>query len=92
MNDHIGSSFDDFLEEGGIQEEVENVAIKRVLAWQLRQEMDKKRLSKTMMARAMKTSRAQLDRLLDDTNDKVQLDTMIRGAKAVGRKLKLELA
>jgi predicted XRE-type DNA-binding protein len=92
MNDHIGSSFDDFLEEEGIQEEVENVAIKRVLAWQLRQEMDKKRLSKTMMARAMKTSRAQLDRLLDDTNDKVQLDTMIRGAKAVGRKLKLELA
>lgn len=92
MNDHIGSSFDDFLEEVGTQEEVENVAIKRVLAWQLRQEMDKKRLSKTMMARAMKTSRAQLDRLLDDTNDKVQLDTMIRGAKAVGRKLKLELA
>lgn len=92
MNDHIGSSFDDFLEEECIQEEVENVAIKRVLAWQLRQEMDKKRLSKTMMARAMKTSRAQLDRLLDDTNDKVQLDTMIRGAKAVGRKLKLELA
>ncbi len=45
-----------------------------------------------MMARAMKTSRAQLDRLLDDTNDKVQLDTMIRGARAVGRKLKLELA
>lgn len=92
MNDHIGSSFDDFLQEEGTQEEVENVAIKRVLAWQLRQEMDKKRLSKTMMARAMKTSRAQLDRLLDDTNDKVQLDTMIRGAKAVGRKLKLELA
>lgn len=92
MNDHIGSSFDDFLEEEGTQGEVENVAIKRVLSWQLRQEMDKKRLSKTMMARAMKTSRAQLDRLLDDTNDKVQLDTMIRGAKAVGRKLKLELA
>lgn len=92
MNKHIGSSFDDFLQEEGIQEEVENVAIKRVLAWQLRQEMDKKHLSKTRMARAMKTSRAQLDRLLDDTNDKVQLDTMIRGAKAVGRKLKLELA
>jgi predicted XRE-type DNA-binding protein len=92
MNENIGSSFDDFLQEEGIQEDVENVAIKRVLAWQLRQEMDKQHLSKTMMARVMNTSRAQLDRLLDDTNDKVQLDTMIRGAKAVGRKLKLELA
>jgi len=92
MNKHIGFSFDDFLEEEGICEEVQNEAVKRVLVWQLRQEMEKQNLSKTMMARKMKTSRAQLDRLLDDSNDKVQLDTIKRGAEAVGRKLRLELA
>ncbi|KXJ58722.1 MAG: Fis family transcriptional regulator [Thalassospira sp. Nap_22] len=92
MNKHIGSSFDDFLEEDGIREEVENEAVKRVLAWQLRQEMEKQNISKTMMARKMKTSRAQLDRLLDGSNDKVQLETIKRGAEAVGRKLRLELA
>ncbi|MFC4236812.1 helix-turn-helix domain-containing protein [Thalassospira xianhensis] len=91
MTNHTGSSFDDFLEEEGIREEVETVAIKRVLAWQLRQEMEKQNLSKAEMARLMKTSRTQLERLLDDTNDKVQLDTIQRGAKAVGRMLKLEL-
>ncbi|KEO52092.1 antitoxin HicB [Thalassospira sp. MBR-102] len=91
MTNHTGSSFDDFLEEEGIREEVETVAIKRVLAWQLRQEMEKQNLSKAEMARLMKTSRTQLERLLDDTNDKVQLDTIQRGAKAVGRTLKLEL-
>ncbi|KZB51649.1 helix-turn-helix domain-containing protein [Thalassospira xiamenensis] len=91
MTNHTGSSFDDFLEEEGIREEVETVAIKRVLAWQLRQEMEKQNLSKAAMARLMKTSRTQLERLLDDTNDKVQLDTIQRGAKAVGRTLKLEL-
>lgn len=92
MSKHIGSSFDDFLEEEGVKDEVESKAVKRVLAWQLREEMKKQNLSKTMMAHKMKTSRAQLDRLLDDENEKVQLDTIKRGAEAVGRKLRLELA
>ncbi|OSQ48280.1 XRE family transcriptional regulator [Thalassospira alkalitolerans] len=90
-NAHIGSSFDDFLEEDGIREEVEAIAVKRVIAWQIAQEMEKQGLSKTEMAARMKTSRAQLDRLLDGNNDKVQLDTIQRGAKAIGRKLRLEL-
>ncbi len=90
-NAHIGSSFDDFLEEDGIREEVEAIAVKRVIAWQIVQEMEKQGLSKTEMAARMKTSRAQLDRLLDGNNDKVQLDTIQRGAKAIGRKLRLEL-
>ncbi|RCK41925.1 Fis family transcriptional regulator [Thalassospira profundimaris] len=90
--EHIGSSFDDFLSEEGILEEVEAVAVKRVIAWQIQQEMQQQHLSKKMMAERMQTSRTQLERLLDPLNDKVQLDTIIRGAKAVGRKIKLELA
>ncbi|MDP2699081.1 Fis family transcriptional regulator [Thalassospira sp.] len=89
---HIGSSFDSFLDEEGIREEVEVTAVKRVLAWQICEAMKEQNLTKTMMAKRMMTSRAQLDRLLDPENDKVQLDTIRRGAAAVGRKLRLELA
>jgi transcriptional regulator with XRE-family HTH domain len=67
-------------------------AVKRVLAWQLEQAMKEQGLTKVEMAKRMKTSRAQLDRLLDPENDKVQLSTMQRAATAVGRKLRLELA
>ena len=63
--DHSGSRFDDFLEEEGIREEVEAVAIKRVLAWQLSQEMQQQKKSKQAMARDLQTSRSQLDRVLD---------------------------
>lgn len=88
---HIGSSFDDFLDSEGIREEVEKRAIKRVLAWQIEQVMREQGVSKSEMARRMSTSRAQLDRLLDPANDKVQLDTLQRAAAAVGRSLRLEL-
>ena len=91
-NPHFGSSFEDFLKEQGIYEEVTNHAIKRVLAWQIEQAMKAEGISKAEMARRMHTSRTQLDRLLDPDNDKVQLDTVQRAAAAVGRKLKLELA
>jgi antitoxin HicB len=91
-NPHFGSSFEDFLKEEGIYEEVTNHAIKRVLAWQIEQAMKAEGISKAEMARRMHTSRTQLDRLLDPDNDKVQLDTVQRAAAAVGRKLKLELA
>lgn len=91
-NKNVGSSFESFLEEEGIKEEVYGDAIKRVISWQIEQEMKSKGLSKTAMAKTMKTSRAQLDRVLDPKNDKVQLDAMAKAAHAVGRKLVLELA
>lgn len=92
MNKHIGSSFNDFLKDEGIREEATAHAIKRVLAWQIEQAMTEQGITKSAMAKRMKTSRAQLDRLLDPDNDKVQLDTVQRAAAAVGRTLHLELA
>jgi predicted XRE-type DNA-binding protein len=88
----IGSSFDAFLKEEKRYEQSHAVAIKRVLAWQIEREMEKQAVSKAEMARRMKTSRSQLDRLLDPNNDAVSLETLVRGARAVGRHLKLELA
>ena len=90
-NAHIGSSFSNFLKEEGLFEEVTAHAVKRVLAWQIEQAMKEQGITKVEMAKRMKTSRAQLDRLLDPENDKVQLDTMQRAAAAVGRKLHMEL-
>jgi len=87
----IGSSFDDFLKEEGRYEHTQARAIKRVLAWQIEQAMQKDGVSKTEMARRMSTSRSQLDRLLDPDNDSVSLETLSRAAQAVGRRLKLEL-
>lgn len=91
-NKHIGSSFDDFLKEEGLREDATAHAIKRVLAWQIGQAMAAQGISKSEMAKRMKTSRAQLDRLLDPDNDKVKLDTVQRAAAAVGKTLYLELA
>lgn len=90
-NPHIGSSFDDFLKEEGLYNDVETTAIKRVLAWQLEQEMKAQKLTKIEMARRMRTSRAQLDRLLDPENEGVTLATLRRAASIVGRELRLEL-
>src|SRR4051794_17396995 len=90
-NPHIGSSFDDFLKQEGIYEEVTVAAIKRVIARQLDALMRKQGISKTELAKAMKTSRAQLDRLLDPENESVTLDTLTRAAHAVGRNLRMEL-
>jgi antitoxin HicB len=90
-NPHFGPSFEEFLREEGIAENVNAAAIKHVLAWQIEQAMKEQGISKNQMARRMHTSRAYLDRFLDPKNDKVQLDTVQRAAAAVGRKLKLEL-
>ena len=89
--DHGGSSFDNFLEEEGIREEVEAVAIKRVLAWQLEQAMRKQRITKQAMARELHTSRSQLDRLLNPRNVSVSLDTMARAARALGKSLVIRI-
>jgi antitoxin HicB len=91
-NPHIGSSFEDFLEEEGILEDCTAVAVKRVLARQIEREMRERGLTKSAMAKAMHTSRPALDRLLDPANPSVTLDTLQRAATAVGRKLRLELA
>lgn len=88
---NIGSSFDDWLREEGIYEETTAVAIKRVLARQISQQIIDQKLSKSDMARRMKTSRAALDRLLDPENDAVTLNTLSKAAAAVGRQLHLEL-
>ena len=87
----VGSSFDDFLKEEGIYEEVTARAIKRVLARQLDTLMQDQGMNKTTLAKRMKTSRAQLDRLLDPDNESVTLGTLARAAKAVGRQLRMEL-
>ena len=88
---HLGSSFEDFLREEGTLEETTHRAIKRVLARQLRQLMDEQGLSKSEMARRMRTSRPALERLLDPDNEAVTLNTLQKAAKAVGRELQLEL-
>lgn len=87
----IGSSFESFLKAEGAHEETSALAIKRVLAWQLESAMEKERLTKNEMAKRMHTSRSQLDRILDPNNDKIQLDTVFKAARALGREVKLEL-
>ena len=89
--DKIGSSFDDFLKEQGTYEETTERAVKRVLAYQLEVAMKESGLTKVEMAKQLKTSRFQLDRLLDAENDKVTLAALSQAAKAVGRTLRLEL-
>jgi DNA-binding Xre family transcriptional regulator len=87
----IGSSFDDFLKEDGIYEEVTARAIKRVIVRQLDALMREQGLTKSELAKRMETSRAQLDRLLDPENESVTLATLTRAAQAVGRNLRMEL-
>jgi antitoxin HicB len=90
-NPHIGSSLDDLLEETGELAEVEAVAIKRVVAWQVAEAMKQQNISKSAMAKRMHTSRAQVDRLLDPDNPSVTLNTLDHAARAVGRRVHLEL-
>jgi antitoxin HicB len=84
-------SFDDFLESQGTLAEAEDVAIKRVLAWQIAEGMKAEGITKTVMASRMKTDRRQLDRLLDPENKSVTLSTLRRAATALGRKLYVEI-
>jgi antitoxin HicB len=87
----IGSSFDQFLDEHSMREEVDAVAQKRVIAWQIQEAMRTQGLTKTTMAERMATSRAALDRLLDPENAGVTLTTMSRAAAAVGAHLTMKL-
>ncbi len=87
---HMGSSIDDFLKEEGIWEEAQTQAIKEVVAWQLAQAMKKRKISKSRMATMLKTSRTQVDRILDPKND-ITLSRLQRAAALVGRRVSIEL-
>lgn len=84
-------SFDEFLEKDGLLARTEDAALKEVIADQLKVAMKARRLTKSAMATRMKTSRRQLDRLLDPKNPSVTLATLRRAASAVGRKLRVGL-
>jgi len=87
---HTSSSIDDFLKSEGIFEEAQAQAIKEVVAWQLANAMKKKKLSKNKMAVLLKTSRTQVDRLLDARND-ITLSSLQRAAAVLGRRILIEL-
>ena len=91
-NKHIGSDFDDFLQNEGLLAESEAVAIKRVIAHQIKEEMKARRLSKSELARMMHTSRSSLDRLLDSENVSVTLLTLESVALALGKRLKVQIS
>ena len=88
-NKFIGSNFDDFLEEEGLLAEVEATALKRVIAYQISELMKEHNLSKTAMAKRMKTSRSSIDRLLDPKNESVTLHTLERAALVLGKRLQI---
>lgn len=90
-NVHTGSRFDDFLKEEGIFDEVRAKALKRALAEQLEDSMQVAKLTKVEMARKMATSRSQLDRVLDPNNVSVQLDTLVKAARAVGKEVEIKI-
>ena len=88
---NLGSDFDDVLAEEGMLEEVTAVAVKRVIAWQIEQEMSAQKMTKTAMAKKMRTSRASLNRLLDANDTSLTLTTLAGAAAALGRRIRLEL-
>ena len=89
---NIGSSFDDFLQEESLLEFSTAVALKRVIAWQIDQEMKAQKLTKTELAKRMHTSRAALNRLLDENDASLTLTTLASAAVALGKKVNLQLA
>ena len=90
-NPHTGSDFDDFLKEEGVYEEVQAKALKRVLAEQIEGSMQTAKLTKLAMAQKMETSRSQLDRVLDPNNTSIQLDTLIKDDRAVGKFVEIKI-
>ncbi len=87
---NMGSSIDDYLKEERIFEEAQAQAIKEVVAWQLAEAMKKKKISKSKMALLLKTSRTQVNRLLDPESD-ITLSSLQRAAAMVGRRVNIEL-
>jgi antitoxin HicB len=89
---NIGASFDSFLEDEGILEQAEDVAIKRVVAFQIQAEMKKRNLTKTELAQEMNTSRSSIDRLLDPEDEAITFKTLKKAANVLGKKLVVRLA
>ena len=87
---HMGSSIDSFLQEEGILEQAQAMAVREVVAWQLAEAMKKKKISKNKMATLLKTSRTQVDRLLNPKND-ITISSLQRAAAMVGRRISIEL-
>jgi antitoxin HicB len=90
-NPHSGSNFDDFLKQENLFEEVHAKALKRALAEQIGDGMESANLTKMAMAEKMATSRSQLDRVLDPDNISIQLDTLIKAARAVGKVVEIRI-
>lgn len=90
-NKHKGSTFDSFLEDEGLLENAEAVAIKRVIAFELEKKMKKEHVTKIQMAERMHTSRSAMDRLLDPDNVSVTLNTLVKAARCIGKKLHVSL-
>jgi len=90
-NKYVGSTFDDFLADEGLTEEVEAGAIKKIIAYQLQDAIKKEQLTKTALAAQLYTSRAAVNRLLDPENESITLLTLKRAAAVLGKKLRLEL-
>jgi hypothetical protein len=90
-NPHVGSDFDDYMKEEGLYDEAQAIAVKRVLAFQLERDMRKAQLTKAAMARRMGTTRAQLDRVLNPENPSTTLQTLVKAAGAVGKRVKIVL-
>jgi plasmid maintenance system antidote protein VapI len=86
----MGSSIDDFMKQEGIFEETQAQAVKEVVAWQLAEAMKRKKISKSRMAAMLKTSRSQVDRLLDSRDD-ITLLSLQRAAAMVGKRVSIEL-
>ena len=85
------NSFEDFLKDENLLDEVDFVAVKRVLAYQLKEEMKAKKITKTKMAELMKTSRSVIDRLLSPTNTSLTLQTLQSATSVLGKKLNIEI-
>lgn len=85
-------TFDDFLNSQNLLADCEELALKEIIADQIKAAMKEQSITKTAMAKRMNTDRRQLDRLLDPNNQSVTLATLRRAAGAVGRRLRVELA
>lgn len=91
-NRHLGSSLDSFLKEEGLLDEVAAIAVKRVLAAEVAAYLEQHDVRKTAFAKSIRTSRSQLDRLLEPDNPSVTLQTMVKAARGIGKRLELRLA
>jgi len=91
-NEHLGSDFNDFLTEQGILEECTATAVKAVLSLELADAMKAEHLTKTALVKRMQTSRSQLDRILDPNETGTSIDSLVRAAAAMGKRLEVRVA